>query len=271
MHPLDGAFLKLRWANYHLHTLQQAIQSWRNHNPYEIVGNMIREGDVRKYRLTAKENIPFHTDFSLMVGDVCGNARSALDHLLWQLWLLKDPAFDRNVYFPVFDTFDAGDGQHGFKFQATRHIRDLTKNQRTLIENSQPYHTGYEALNILRDLNNSDKHRVIQLFALTATSEIFEILTPGGGQPTVGWIKYRIAERVAVKDGAIMAEIEFPPDFIGNEVGVNADFSFTSAFNDSKTAHGLNVDTTLQNCLAAIHYVLLKFEGEFPGTSTVKG
>ncbi|MEK7872628.1 MAG: hypothetical protein AAB502_02070, partial [Chloroflexota bacterium] len=213
--------------------------------------------------------VPIRSDFSLMVGDVCHNARSALDHALWQLWLKKHPSFDGKVTFPIFDTSDAGDGRHGFKFEATRHIKGLTEPQQTLVESLQPYNTRNKALSVLRDLNNSDKHRVIQLFAITAKSEIFEIQTIKG-QPTVGRIKYRIAERVEVKDGTILAELEFPPDFVGSKVNVNAEFLFTMAFRGSKTANSLNVDTTLQGCIAAVHSVLLQFEGEFLGISTEK-
>lgn len=261
MHPLDGAFLKLKWANHHLETLQQAIQDWRNHNPYEIVGNIVREGDIRKYLITVKERIPVHSDFSLMVGDVCNNARSALDYGLWELWLLTDPAFDQRVYFPIFDSVGE------FNKRAKRHIGNLTANQREIIEGLQPYNTENKTLSILRDLNNSDKHRRIQIFAVTAKSETFELETLKG-YPAVGPVRYRIAERVETKDGAILAELEFPPDFIGTKVQVNSEFSFTLAFRGSKTADELNVDTTLQGCIAAVHAALLLLEGEFPKTST---
>ena len=101
MHPLDGAFLKLNRANHHLHTLQQAIEDWRNQPPYEVVGRIVSEGDLRKYLVTVQELLPIRPEFSLMVGDVCNNARSVLDHVLWQLCLLIDPAFDKRVQFPI--------------------------------------------------------------------------------------------------------------------------------------------------------------------------
>ena len=105
---------------------------------------------------------------------------------------------------------------------------------------------------------------------MNATTSKFEILTPKG-TPTVGWIKYRVAERVEVKNGSVIAELEFPPDFIGDKVDVNAEFAFTMAFRGSNTANYLNVDPTLQHCIAAVHDAVLQFEGEFPGTSTEKG
>lgn len=261
MHPLDEVSLKLEWANHHLETLQQAIQAWRKQRPYEIVGNIVHEGDVRKYLLTAKVSIPIHSDFSLLVGDICNNARSALDYTLWQLWLLTDPAFDGIVYFPICDSLGE------FNKRAKKDIRGLTAKQRAIIEELQPYNTGSKAFSILRDLNNSDKHRRIQFFAVTAKTETFEIETLKG-YPAVGPVRYRIAERVEIKDGAILAELQFPPNFIGTKVQVNTDFSFTMAFRGSKSADGLNVDTTLQGCIAAVHDALLQLEGEFPRTST---
>lgn len=264
MHPLDGAFLKLKRANYHLQTLQQSIEDWRSQSPYRVVGHTIRENDVVKYRVTVQEILPIRPEFSLMVGDVCNNARSVLDHVLWQLWLLIDPVFDKIVSFPILDSEMSSEQ---FNHRQKTHIGKLTAGQRRLIEGVQPYITGDSSLSVLRDLNNSDKHRVIQVFAMNAGTEIFEIKTPGGGKPTVGKIRYRYAERVEVKQGAMVAELTFPPDFIGDELTVETSFGFTMAFRNSKTANGLNVDAALQDGITAVHDVLLKFEGEFPGTS----
>ena len=264
MHPLDGAFLKLKRANDHFHTLQQAIEDWRNQRPYEVAGHMVRDGDVRKYLVTVQERLPIPSEFSLMVGDVCNNARSVLDHVLWQLWLLFEPDFDKIVSFPILDSEMSSEE---FNRRQKNQIGKLTAGQRRLIEGAQPYYTGDSSLSVLRDLNNSDKHRVIQVFAMNASTEIFDIKTPGEGKPTVGKIKYRYATRVEVKQGVMVAELTFPPDFIGDELTVEASFGFDLAFRNSKTANGLNVDAALQDGIKAVRDVLLKFEGEFSGKS----
>ncbi len=262
MHPLDGAFLKLKWADHQLKVLNQAIQAWRDKQPYKVVGNPVTEGYVQKHLFTVQENVPIPSDFNLIVGDVCNSARSVLDYILWQLHLLKNPAFDENVTFPVFDFYDGRDGKHGFKFRAARSIRDLRTNQQTLVESVQPYHAGYEALSFLRDLNNGDKHRVIQVLGLSARTGNFGLET-FKGHPAVGPVQYRIAERVEVKQGAILAELLFPPDFVWDKVGVYGDFEFTMAFRGSKTADGRNIETTLRDCIAAVRDVLFTFEPEF--------
>ena len=264
MHPLDGALLKLKWANDHFYALQQTIQNWRDSHPYEIDGRMVSNKNMRQYLLTVKENIPIPAEFSLMVGDICNNARSALDYALWQLWLLANPAFNGNVYFPNSDSLNS------FSSRSKGNIGGLTSAQKAIIERLQPYNTGDKELSILRDLNNSDKHRIIQLFAVSAKTEIMDLLTPGGGQRTVGYVQYRIAERVEVKDGAVVAQLDFLPGFIGTKVDVNAEFSYTLNFNGSHTANGLNVDPTLQSCIYAVHEVLTQLESQFPGTSTIK-
>ena len=97
MHPLDGAFLKIKRATYHLDTLQQAVQEWRDLHPYKVIGSLITEGKMRKYLVSVKEHIPLPSEFSLIIGDVCNNARAALDQTLWQLCLLTNPAFDGDV------------------------------------------------------------------------------------------------------------------------------------------------------------------------------
>lgn len=264
MHPLDGAFLKLRRAQNHLDALQGSIQRWKDSKPYKIAWEMVSEGETLYYLMKVKEQVPVPMEFSLIIGDICNNLRSVLDYILWQLWLCVDPSFARNVTFPICDA------PADFKANVGRHNNGLPKNQIALIEGVQPYKTGNKALAVLRDLNNRDKHRMIRVLALTARNESLELQTPPG-YPGSGYIHYRLAERVQVKDGAVLGSLDFPSFLAGAEVKVNAQFSLMMVFTESLSADNLIIDVALQESISAVHAALLQFESEFPGASTVKG
>jgi hypothetical protein len=54
--------------------------------------------------LTFKGTTDIPTRWSLIVGDYVSNARSSLDHLVWQLVLANGQTPDRNHSFPVLKT-----------------------------------------------------------------------------------------------------------------------------------------------------------------------
>lgn len=158
MHPLDGTFLKLSRAKYHFKVVDDLVERIKKREPYQIVDEVVQNGQTRERVLRFKQVEDIPPDVSLLIGDICNNLRSALDHLLWQLWLLKYPSFDKSVSFPICDSRVAFNNK-----STTRHIKELSAIQRAAIESLQPYKTGNKALSFLRDVNNSDKHRIIQV------------------------------------------------------------------------------------------------------------
>lgn len=94
-----------------------------------------------------------------IVGDIAHNLRSALDVAAWQLALANDEAAARQqpnlVQFPLASTAQG--------FAAGRVERTLSffgDAARIVIERLQPYQPSWEALGWLRELSNSDKHRI---------------------------------------------------------------------------------------------------------------
>jgi len=172
MHPLDGSFLKLRRADEHLQVVNALMQEFIKRKPYRINDTFVRNGNTKErlLRFEQLEDIP--TKLPMLIGDACNNLRSALDHLLWQLWILQYPTFDESVYFPIYDSevaFERGSPSNmgPIKAKSVGHERiSLTDNQRAIIKSLQPYKTSNPVLSFLRDVNNSDKHRLIQVIFL---------------------------------------------------------------------------------------------------------
>ena len=89
----------------------------------------------------------------ILVGQIVENLRSALDYMVFQLSTLHVP--DLNERKPQ---FVISDSEKDFKRQARTHLRYLTDEQRSFVEQIQPYH-GNGMLALLGQLAIVGKHR----------------------------------------------------------------------------------------------------------------
>jgi len=83
MHPLDGPRAKIERANRQIITLQQSVQGFFRDNLYEI-----REAEHKSkagnYPLRVKSGPQeFPIDWSVVIGEIAHDLRSALDGLTW--------------------------------------------------------------------------------------------------------------------------------------------------------------------------------------------
>jgi hypothetical protein len=91
-----------------------------------------------------------------IIGDIVHNLRSALDVAAWQLAIdhNEDAARKKHwrVQFPLAENPEA--------FKKHKALPFFSADARRALERLQPYHRSNEALGWLRELSNSDKHRV---------------------------------------------------------------------------------------------------------------
>jgi len=271
MHPLDGSFLKLRRAKCHFQVAGDLVKGLHERQPYKIVTEFVEDGDAREciIRLKQIEEIP--TDLPLVIGDICSNPRSALDHLLWQLWLLQDPNFDRRVYFPITDS------PSSFRSDGFRHINGLSDSQRAAIESLQPYRTGKDALSMLRDLNNSDKHRLIQVIGVHGGIRRIGVTVDQTRSslwlPQQRHIPLDVVSGSKIEHDAILARIPFNRYATGTEVRVQSYAVFDYVFEGSQKADGRSVEPSVASMISEASDAIALLEPEFAhlGTPTEKG
>ena len=267
MHPLDSSFLKLRRAKYHLKVVDDLVEGIKKRNPYHIVDEVVRNGQTREriLRFEQVEDVP--PDVSLLIGDICNNLRSALDHLLWQLWLLKDPAFEGNVYFPICDSPVAFNDK-----RTTGYIKGLSEVQKAAIESLQPYKTGNPALSLLRDVNNSDKHRLVQVIAFFGglTNLKVIITQPNGLVVPLQYMSPQITTGTKIEDGTILARIPYGAYPRGSEVRVQSRVVIDHVFEGSKTANGKSIKQSIDAMISEVSRAITLLEPEFAkfGVST---
>jgi hypothetical protein len=121
-----------------------------------------------EYRFYLRELPAIKPEWTLIVGEIMFNLRSALDHLVYQLHVRRFdgdvPAdIEKKSQFPIFDCAAK------FRDNGLAYIQALDKPERETIRLLQPYDTREEGLYVrerlgdLHALHNIDKHRQLHL------------------------------------------------------------------------------------------------------------
>jgi hypothetical protein len=269
---LKGCRAKLRHAEHHLQIVEDKIASFRERYPVRITVDcdvnqpayVFHVWDVREPDL----------DWGLIIGDAAHNARSALDHLAYQLLIVglgrdltdADPEAQR-IMFPVFE--DPGK----FRSNGERRIAGLRDVDRARIEELQPYNAWDEGiwgphqmpgppapvatyLGEVSRLDNADKHRIVQPVWFTAgfcalPKNPRELGITGGSS----------TDR-PLGDGAEIGRWFFdriPPD-PPDEMKVHMNAYFPTQVSLREPFFGTCVGRILSNCIIAVRMVLDMFE-----------
>jgi hypothetical protein len=190
-HPLDGARLKIVWADKHLRRFKLMARCYKKGKLNRFVFEKTNKSFKASLLERAKPDPP--AAMQCIVGDCVTNARAALDYITWEIASryfvpaidLKNRQDRQITAFPLFDDPAAEGLAHRLK-GLTNRLNGGANSQIPArivkaIEAAQPYHSGYEPLWLLHEVVNSDKHRLPPLMAarikatgpmsLTATSE----------------------------------------------------------------------------------------------------
>ena len=206
--------LKLDWARRHTEALQEEFRVFRESKPY--LGSLKYNVEENCYICRAKNIVPFPVELSLIVGDIVHALRSALDALVYRLSVnglgrMPGRGEIQFVQFPILDRSNQWAGERG------RALKFLCPGAVEIIESFQPYNRvdpgKFDALSILRDLANIDKHRHI-LTGIAATSEtVLKLEAPAmfPGTEVKGYVG-------PIMEGQVLAKWRFddvppPPQF----------------------------------------------------------
>lgn len=155
-HPLDGAFARVVRAEEHLAELSQAIARCTLLDSDRDAIAAVAEFDPKAMNKWDKLYVLMGVDvphvFSILIGEICYNLRSALDYLIWELARLDSGGVKERTQFPIEDTPD------GFMGRRQTFLNGINHSHVALIETLQPY-KGCHWTQLLRDLSNPDKHR----------------------------------------------------------------------------------------------------------------
>jgi len=162
---LTSVFAKLTRSREHAQTIHNEVQAWMDRNPYGITKQV--NADSTRYSLLLREiEAPPFLRWTLIFADAINNLRTALDHLVQAIAIAESgktpPPHAKSLHFPITDSRLEFDER-----VRTKKLGDISDPVRAVFESLQPYNRPHPTLppllRILRDLNNTDKHRLLRL------------------------------------------------------------------------------------------------------------
>ena len=275
MHPLDGPLLKVRRAISEVERLIRAEETFGRDAGYHVVRAEFNHKTGKYVRRVRKDREP-DPEWGIYVGEIAHNLRSALDGLVHQLVLLncktptdtdqfpiylightkrKHRRRNKLITIPHFWGMELADG--------LSQIRKIKTKHQAMIERLQPYKRRGAAaievgvgrnhvLHLLRELNNADKHRLLQVIGAKSAPNVY--INPKFGRVVFDAIG---PGHVVLKDGAKFDE---------TTPGVQVDSKITPliAFADGcEAVKNKGVTFTLFRMARHVEFVIHQFVQEF--------
>jgi hypothetical protein len=160
--PIGSAWAKYNWASKHMERVEKSIERSLDPNLHSVsLKTEIEATEKGANVLVRAAGLPtIRTDLGLALGDVFQNLRAALDHLAWGLVKVGNnprPEKPQRVYFPMAESWGS------FKGQVDEWLPGVSGEYRRIIRRFQPYRRGDgpKAMRWLRNLSDTDKHRVL--------------------------------------------------------------------------------------------------------------
>lgn len=183
--PFQDPFLKLKRAKVHLDGLYERIYAWLQSDPCEVKPKLnTQTGEIIVYAELLRE--PPVGEWSVIIGDVVHNLRSALDQMVWALTVDHQPTPPpnpiprrgtpgnewRDVSFPIFTSPHPVNNHTGelipwVKAKEPKCLWGIRPSLRKDFQRLQPFNhrqnAPKEPLAVLNELWNIDKHRHLPL------------------------------------------------------------------------------------------------------------
>ena len=137
-------------------------------------------------------------DLKIEIKNYCGNLRSALDYLAWDICeaLCCDREANKRVYFPICRSRENFELVKNWYGRLSHSCPDMW----WYLESVQPYHEGYEWLGDFSTLNNENKHA--DLVAQTKLSESLVCVVARNGAQ-VSWKRNSVTFASGVEIGGV--------------------------------------------------------------------
>lgn len=166
--------LKLARADWQVRTLCDQVSAWISQNPISAKCELREER--LGFRLIVEDftEPPTLDEWGLLVGECVHNLRSALDNLAFALSRLQcdPPQNPKKIAFPICKN------EKDFNESGRSKIKQMPAEAASLIDQLQPFQRerddvegtpDTDALVMLQDLNNEDKHRVPLIIRIAPT------------------------------------------------------------------------------------------------------
>lgn len=234
MSLFDSARAKTNRARKQANALKEIFESFYKSKPYTFRQELYPEvGEKRLIFYT----IPLPLEWSVIIGEIVHDLRSALDHAIYELTCIESGTPAYKTEFPVFEdeilylqANKRGEPTRRSGLYKIQGIKDTRR--QAIIKGLQPFEfrkthkpTEYPIIAFIHELNIVDKHRTLNLCRMATTSF------------AIHWLRDTHPISITVptgrlEDGTEVARWKPVGDF-NDEVDMESDISFKIAFGDS--------------------------------------
>ena len=158
---IEGIRAKIQRAHSGLQSLAFDIDKFCTLQSQQIEHQIFEEAGKQTWTYRGNPQIPI--EFSVRVGEIVYNLRSALDHLVWQLVLLNEAEPGGHNEFPIFCN------KAKYAQAIKRDLKGVSPGAQSHIKAYQPFqmHGGIGSqLWMLYNISTIDKHRHLNMTAL---------------------------------------------------------------------------------------------------------
>lgn len=204
--------------------------------------------------------------FGVLIGEAAHNLRCALDYLAWQLANLDGPPpKPKRVQFPICSKGQKGD------LAKRSEVSGMRAEHVTVLEGFQPYMTertrpgeGNTYLEVLAEINDTDKHRLVHAVSCRAEDVVPDNLTPYPGY------KLQKAEfpigRVVLEGETEIGRVLITPPSPDLQMYVKDELSYGVAFGERGSSfYGFAADGLLRQIQGVVEDIIAVFDR--PGLS----
>jgi len=268
---LDSHIRKYERAKEHFEAMRSEVVAFlKPSRPCDLVVQF--DGESHEYVVRAQVLRQPPIRLSLIVGDCLHNARSALDHLVWQLIFKHSGKDATRCEFPIFcdrDDYLLGPLQPAQGKAAShrrnpggRKITGVDPRVKAIIERLQPYNrtdgpADLHPLYLLHNLDNRDKHRVLNLAITTVRPQ-------GLNLSNLVNVRHRVLSQAtgALEDGTEFArfKLERADDAIPGKVYLNTNLESEITFDKEGPGRGLPVADVLDGIMQSVSDVFVALE-----------
>lgn len=245
--PLEACRKKLERAARHLAELDDAIQEWGKPYPHEVSKSF--DSERGEFVLSVSNLRPTPTEWSIVVGDALHSMRSTLDHVVCVLIRTKNPDNScANSGFPILSKKKSWDAkQRGAlaPYSGLGRIHGVDDWSEDFIRRRQPFNLSEEdrrkdALWLLNELNNVDKHRALNLTSAFHYKPDFGLHPPDSGE--VVWIQ----EGGTLREGDPIIRYRLREHRPAGKVSTQGSFGLDVVFQDTHPTYGMKVQVLLR-------------------------
>ena len=258
-----SADAKANRASEHFKALNEEMLAWHKNHPISTrVEHNVDATEYSVYLKVAQE--PPWTQWSLIFSDCLHNFRSCLDNAIYGLAVAHSgqspPPDAGRLAFPIADKPNNFAGSLGS-------LGELRKNAaiKAAIEGLQPYNRPNSphpaTLTLLRNLNDIDKHRVLNITRAAAKGGRFELSNPPPGAK----VDFRVFSRSRLEDGALLQRLSF--DRPAANMGMEGNFTTFPAIRHpdaSGNPHDFGIDWILSRIQDEVTYCLTVLKDLLP-------